>query len=79
MLTVLGGLAEFERDLIRARTSESRERARARGVKSAVALPIGRVFPKFVEGQYENDGPTSQSPSRCNGDRADTRLIGHAQ
>ena len=33
MLTVLGGLAEFERDLIRLRTSEGRERAKARGVK----------------------------------------------
>jgi DNA invertase Pin-like site-specific DNA recombinase len=33
MVTVLGGLAEFERDLIRARTSEGRERAKARGVK----------------------------------------------
>jgi DNA invertase Pin-like site-specific DNA recombinase len=33
MLTVLGGLAEFERDLIRARTGEGRERASARGVK----------------------------------------------
>ena len=33
MLTVLGGLAEFERDLIRARTSEGRECAKARGVK----------------------------------------------
>ena len=33
MLVVLGGLAEFERDLIRARTSEGRERAKARGVK----------------------------------------------
>ena len=33
MLTVLGGLAEFERELIRARTSEGRERAVARGVK----------------------------------------------
>ena len=32
MLTVLGGLAEFERDLIRARTGEGRTRARARGV-----------------------------------------------
>ena len=32
MLTVLGGLAEFERDLIRARTGEGRERAKARGV-----------------------------------------------
>jgi DNA invertase Pin-like site-specific DNA recombinase len=33
MLTVLAGLAEFERDLIRVRTSEGRERAKARGVK----------------------------------------------
>ena len=33
MLTVLGGLAEFERDLIRARTTEGRARAVARGVK----------------------------------------------
>jgi DNA invertase Pin-like site-specific DNA recombinase len=32
MLTVLGGLAEFERELIRARTSEGRERAKLRGV-----------------------------------------------
>ncbi len=33
MLTVLGGLAEFERELIRARTGEGRDRARAQGVK----------------------------------------------
>jgi len=33
MLTVLGGLAEFERELIRARTTEGRRRAVARGVK----------------------------------------------
>jgi DNA invertase Pin-like site-specific DNA recombinase len=33
MLTVLGGLAEFERDLIRSRTGEGRARAKARGVK----------------------------------------------
>jgi len=31
MLTVLGGLAEFERELIRARTSEGRARAKANG------------------------------------------------
>jgi hypothetical protein len=31
MLTVLGGLAEFERELIRARTGEGRERAKRRG------------------------------------------------
>ena len=44
MLTVLGGLAEFERELIRARTGEGRERAKARGVK------MGRK-PKLTEHQ----------------------------
>jgi DNA invertase Pin-like site-specific DNA recombinase len=33
MLTILGGLAEFERSLILARTSEGRKRAQARGVR----------------------------------------------
>jgi DNA invertase Pin-like site-specific DNA recombinase len=33
MLTVLGGLAEFERELIRARSGAGRKRAQARGVK----------------------------------------------
>src|SRR2546421_9856305 len=33
MLTVLGGLAEFELELIRARTGEGRSRAKARGVR----------------------------------------------
>ena len=34
MLTVLGGLAEFERELIRQRTTDGRLRAMARGVRS---------------------------------------------
>ena len=38
LLTILGGLAEFERELIRARTSEGRQRAKERGVK------LGRKF-----------------------------------
>jgi DNA invertase Pin-like site-specific DNA recombinase len=33
MVTVLGGLAEFERELILARTSDGRRRAKARGVR----------------------------------------------
>src|SRR6266481_352700 len=44
MLTVLGGLAEFERELIRVRTGEGRDRAKARGVK------LGRK-PKLTEHQ----------------------------
>ena len=38
ILTVLGGLAEFERELIRTRTGEGRARAKARGVH------MGRPF-----------------------------------
>jgi DNA invertase Pin-like site-specific DNA recombinase len=44
MLTVLGGLAEFERELIRARTGEGRRLAKARGVK------LGRK-PKLIAHQ----------------------------
>ena len=44
MLTVLGGLAEFERELIRSRTHDGRERANAKGVK------LGRR-PKLTEHQ----------------------------
>ena len=43
MLTVLGGLAEFERELIKARTAEGRKRAQARGVRlveSSSSMPI---------------------------------------
>jgi DNA invertase Pin-like site-specific DNA recombinase len=40
MLTVLGGLAEFERSLILARTSEGRARAKARGVRFGRKLKL---------------------------------------
>lgn len=33
MLAVLGGLVEFERELVTTRTGEGRERAKAKGVK----------------------------------------------
>jgi DNA invertase Pin-like site-specific DNA recombinase len=42
MLTVLGGLAEFERELIKARTSEGRKRAQARGVRFGRPLKLSR-------------------------------------
>ena len=44
MLTVLGGLAEFERELIRARTGEGRSRAKARGVICAIPGSLSRPF-----------------------------------
>jgi DNA invertase Pin-like site-specific DNA recombinase len=40
MLTVLGGLAEFERELIKARTGEGRERAKAKGVRFGRPLKL---------------------------------------
>jgi DNA invertase Pin-like site-specific DNA recombinase len=40
MITVLGGLAEFERHLIMARTNEGRERAKARGVRFGRKLKL---------------------------------------
>jgi DNA invertase Pin-like site-specific DNA recombinase len=46
MLTILGGLAEFERHLILSRTDEGRQRAKARGVK------FGRK-PKLTKHQRE--------------------------
>ena len=54
MLTVLGGLAEFERDLIRARTAEGRERAKARGVN------LGRR-PKLTPHQQQEARRQKQS------------------
>jgi DNA invertase Pin-like site-specific DNA recombinase len=39
MLTVLGGLADVERDLIRTRTAEGRSRAKAQGKHMGGPLP----------------------------------------
>ena len=47
MLTVLGGLAEFERELIRTRTGEGRARAKAAGKK------MGRAFKLTPHQQQE--------------------------
>jgi DNA invertase Pin-like site-specific DNA recombinase len=43
MLTVLGGLAEFERELIRSRTAEGRSRAKARGVHMGRPSALNRI------------------------------------
>ena len=43
ILTVLAGLAEFEREPIKARTSEGRKRAKARGVHLRRPSALNRV------------------------------------
>jgi DNA invertase Pin-like site-specific DNA recombinase len=60
MLTILGGLAEFERDLILARTSDGRSRAKARGVKfgrPAALTPHQRqeAYQRLAEGHSQAD------------------------
>jgi len=58
MLTVLGGLAEFERELIRARTSEGRERARARGVKMGRPCKLTAHQQREAIKRRDRDGET---------------------
>jgi DNA invertase Pin-like site-specific DNA recombinase len=60
MLTVLGGLAEFERELIGARTGEGRKRAKANGVKfgrPTALTPDQRqeVIHKLAQGEAQAD------------------------
>jgi DNA invertase Pin-like site-specific DNA recombinase len=60
MLTILGGLAEFERELIRARTGEGRKRAKDRGVRfgrPAALTPQKRqeAIQKLVQGEAQAD------------------------
>ena len=43
MLTVLGWLAEFGRDLMRVRTGQGRERAKARGVRMGRKAKLTRI------------------------------------
>ena len=55
MLTVLGGLAEFERELIRARTDEGRKRAMARGVRfgrKPKLSPSAKIRSRYFRGEY---------------------------
>jgi DNA invertase Pin-like site-specific DNA recombinase len=60
MLTVLGGLAEFERELIKARTSDGRARAKARGVQfgrpsKLTAYQRQEALKRLQEGHAQTD------------------------
>jgi DNA invertase Pin-like site-specific DNA recombinase len=60
MLTVLGGLAEFERELIRARTGEGRARAVARGVKMGRKPKLTPHQAKEAVKRRDNGEPTRE-------------------
>jgi DNA invertase Pin-like site-specific DNA recombinase len=68
MLTVLGSLAEFERELIRARTGEGRQRARDRGVllgrkpKLTPHQKLWRPAHRRVQDFRRPTGPQGQKP-----------------
>jgi DNA invertase Pin-like site-specific DNA recombinase len=59
MLTVLGGLAEFERELIKARTEEGRKRAQARGVRFGRKLKLTAHQPTRGLGASRSGGDPS--------------------
>jgi hypothetical protein len=63
MLTVLGGLAEFERELIRARTGEGRKRAQAGGVKFGRPPKLRRDLTKASSLQICGEVSCVRSPS----------------
>jgi DNA invertase Pin-like site-specific DNA recombinase len=70
MLTVLGGLAEFERELIRARTGEGRTRAKARGVRFGrpiVLTPHQRqeALQRLAQGEAQADLARSYGVSQA--------------
>ena len=60
MLTVLGGLAEFERELIRARTGDGRARAKARRIRfgrpaALTAQQRQEVLCRLANGEVQAD------------------------
>src|SRR6478735_6407504 len=70
MLTVLGGRAEFERELIRARTGDGRVRAKTRGVKfgrPSVLTPHQRqeVMQRLAQGEAQAELARSYGVSQA--------------
>ena len=70
MLTVLGGLAEFERELILARTSDGRDRAKARGVRFGRPLALTthqrqEAHQRLQEGEAQADVARSYAVSQA--------------
>jgi DNA invertase Pin-like site-specific DNA recombinase len=70
MVTILAGLAEFERELILARTSDGRSRAKARGVKFGrpsvlTAHQRQEVMQRLAQGETQADLARSYGVSQA--------------
>jgi DNA invertase Pin-like site-specific DNA recombinase len=70
MVTVLAGLAEFERELILARTSDGRSRAKARGVRfgrppTLTAHQRREVLQRLAQGEVQADVARSFNVSQA--------------
>ena len=70
MLTILGGLAEFERELILARTDDGRKRAQAKGVKfgrppKMTAHQRQEALRRLQEGEAQADVARSYAVSQA--------------
>jgi DNA invertase Pin-like site-specific DNA recombinase len=79
MLTILGGLAEFERELILARTDDGRKRAQAKGVKfgrppKLTAHPRREALQRLQEGATQADLARSYGVSQATISRLEGRL-----
>jgi DNA invertase Pin-like site-specific DNA recombinase len=60
LVTMLTGIAEFERELIKARTSEGRKRAQARGVRfgpppALTAHQLQEALKRLAAGETQTD------------------------
>src|SRR5215471_1869083 len=80
MVTILAGLAEFERELILARTSDDRARAKARGVKfgrpSALTAHQRReAIQRLAQGEAQADVARSFNVSQATISRLAASLI----
>jgi len=70
LLTVLGGLAEFERELILARTSAGRARAKANGVRFGRPLSLSphqrkEALQRVANGEAQADVARSYAVSQA--------------
>jgi DNA invertase Pin-like site-specific DNA recombinase len=70
MLTILSGLAEFEREVIRARTGEGRKRAKARGVRFGRPPKLQHRHQRQEAPQRLAAGETQADIARRDHDRA---------